>query len=426
MNVFAYFQLLIAGASLLLEKTFFRPGYLYQRVIKELSQAAASLADTRRLLKLAAETMIETMRVERVMIYLQDQTDPLYRARESLSRTNEGVPPAIMADDILLAHLSKVKKALVAAELAWEIESRGGGEKESELMAVLVKLTEMKAALCLPLFHKERLTGLICLGDKLSRAIFNIEDVDLLTTLANQLAIALENAELREQVNKTRTQLLQADKLSLLGRVAAGVLHELKNPLAALKGMTQAIGSNLDDREFLEDFQRVVPRELDRLDVLVEGIAQLGRPPRLVYSQVKLNELIDQNLKLHEQRCRNRRIAVEKSLCPLPEIEADPQQLIQVLTNLVLNAIEAMPEGGRLSVATSSGSGRVVLEVADTGKGIPPEGLKEIFEPFFTTSEKGFGLGLAITGQIIKGHNGEITVESEVGKGTTFRISLPG
>jgi signal transduction histidine kinase len=79
-----------------------------------------------------------------------------------------------------------------------------------------------------------------------------------------------------------------------------------------------------------------------------------------------------------------------------------------------------------LSVATSSGSGRVVLEVADTGKGIPPEGLKEIFEPFFTTSEKGFGLGLAITGQIIKGHNGEITVESEVGKGTTFRISLPG
>jgi signal transduction histidine kinase len=331
-----------------------------------------------------------------------------------------------MADDILLAHLSKVKKTLVAAELAWEIESRGGGEKESELMAVLVKLTEMKAALCLPLFHKERLTGLICLGDKLSRAIFNIEDVDLLTTLANQLAIALENAELREQVNKTRTQLLQADKLSLLGRVAAGVLHELKNPLAALKGMTQAIGSNLDDREFLEDFQRVVPRELDRLDVLVEGIAQLGRPPRLVYSQVKLNELIDQNLKLHEQRCRNRRIAVEKSLCPLPEIEADPQQLIQVLTNLVLNAIEAMPEGGRLSVATSSGSGRVVLEVADTGKGIPPEGLKEIFEPFFTTSEKGFGLGLAITGQIIKGHNGEITVESEVGKGTTFRISLPG
>jgi two-component system, NtrC family, sensor histidine kinase HydH len=327
----------------------------------------------------------------------------------------------IKQDNALIQYLQKVKRAVVAEELAREIEAGG----RQELAAVKQELDKLGAALCIPLFFENKLIGLFNLGNKLSQDMYTDEDIDLLTTLANQLAIAIENATLHEEMLKAQKQLLQADKLSALGRLAAGMAHEIKNPLAAIKGMTQAIDKNANDQEFLDDFKRVVPKEIDRLDGLVDGMIQLGRPPRLVFAPVKINALIEDNLKLFEHRCQNHQIAIVKALGQIPEINADPQQLTQVITNLVLNAIQAMPNGGKLSISTRAATDAVILEIADTGRGIPEDKLKDIFEPFFTTREEGLGLGLAITYQIIKGHNGEISVESKVGEGTRFRIALP-
>lgn len=327
----------------------------------------------------------------------------------------------------LIQYLNKIKKAVVAEEVEREIETSGSpkSEKIKELVAVRAELEKLGAALCIPLFFESRLIGLFNLGNKLSQEMYTDEDIDLLTTLANQLAIAIENAALHEEMLQAQKQLLLADKLSALGRTAAGLAHEIKNPLAAIKGMTQAMEQNMGDPEFQKDFREVVPREIDRLNNLVEGLVRLGRTPKLQFSQVDLNALLENTLKLYEGRCRSHHIRIARELGRLPEIKADPEQLNQVFTNLVLNAIQAMPGGGTLTISSQRRDDLVMIEIADTGRGIAEEKLKDIFEPFFSTKEEGMGLGLAITYKIIKDHHGEIEVESNVGKGTRFSLALP-
>ena len=337
------------------------------------------------------------------------------------------MPSQIKSDNPLIQLLNKVKKAIVAEEIAREIETSGSPKSEriKELVAVRAELEKLGAALCIPLFFESRLIGLFNLGNKLSQDMYTDEDIDLLTTLANQLAIAIENASLHEEMLKAQKQLLMADKLSALGRTAAGLAHEIKNPLAAIKGMSQAMDKNINDPEFQKDFREVVPREIDRLNNLVENLVRLGRSPKLQFTLVNVNSLLENTLKLFEGRCRAHRIAISKELGHLPEIKADPEQLTQVFTNLVLNAIQAMPGSGDLMVKSDSRENSIVIEIADSGQGIPEEKLKDIFEPFFTTKEEGMGLGLAITYKIIKDHRGEIEVESRPGQGTRFSISLP-
>jgi len=342
----------------------------------------------------------------------------------------------IKIDSCLISYLTKTHKPIVLDEIKREIETSGEtkSEKIQELLAIKLEMEKLEAALCIPLIFENKLIGIFNLGEKLSQDVYSDEDIDLLTTLSNQLAIAIENAALHEKMLEAQKQLLLADKLSALGRIAAGMAHEIKNPLAAIKGMTQAIERNPDDAETLQDFKDVVPKEVDRLSNLVENLAQLSRPPKAVLSQVNINAIIENCLLLFNNRCQNHHILVEKDLASLPLIKADGEQLSQVFTNLILNALQAMTDGGTLSIISRQlpEVGKIEVEIKDTGKGIHANQLKNIFEPFFTTKEDGMGLGLAITYKIIKDHGGEIAVRSQEigvgsgeGKGTSFTVSLP-
>lgn len=384
-----------------IDKRFYKSKYDYQNMLKHLSQYAVSVIELDKLITLITTKVTAIMKLEQATIVIEAGELAKNRALAGL--------------------LTRRKGPVDREELAHRLE-QGGGE---ELAAAIEEMEALGAALTVPLFFEGKLIGLFNLGNKLSQDMFTDEDLDLLTTLANQLAIAIENARLHQAQLDAQKQLLMADKLASLGRLAAGMAHEIKNPLAAIKGMTQSLDRNPGDAETLEDFKKVVPKEIDRLDGLVDGMIQLGRPPRLLFAPVKLNELIENTLKLFEQRCRSHRIEIVRMLGELPEIKADAQQLTQVLTNLVLNAIQAMPDGGKLTITTREEERTVILAVADTGRGIPPERLKDIFEPFFTTREEGLGLGLAITYQIIQSHHGSISVESQEGEGTKFRLSLP-
>jgi signal transduction histidine kinase len=329
----------------------------------------------------------------------------------------------IKTDNPLITYLKKEKRIIVYEELAREMELNPA--RQEELRPVKEMMDSLSAALSIPLFYKENLIGIFNLGNKLSQDMYTDEDIDLLTTLSNQLAIAIENATLHEEMLNAQKQLLLADKLSSLGRVAAGMAHEIKNPLAAIKGMTQSIERNPNDPEILKDFKEVVPKEIDRLNHLIENLVRLGKTPKLQFSSVNLKALIEDNIKLFESRCRDHQIKIIKDLNPVPEVKADPEQLTQVFTNLILNAIQAMPQGGELRLGTVAAQDKITIEISDTGAGIPEDKLKQIFEPFFSTKEEGMGLGLAITYKIIKDHGGEIMVESRLGQGSVFRIVVP-
>jgi len=272
--------------------------------------------------------------------------------------------------------------------------------------------------LSLPMTARGYAVGTLNLGPKLSGEMYSPEDIDLLATLANQVAIALENASLYREI-------LQSEKLAVIGRMAAGLAHEIKNPLASIKGLTQILPENLQDPEYVQKFTDIVPRQLDRINNLVETLLKFGRPQKFVMTEVNLSKILSDLLKLIENQGRKKNVVFKAEWEPELLVQGDAEQLMQVFMNLIINALDAMPDGGILRIKGSRREEEgVMVEVSDTGVGIPADKLKNVFDPFFTTKEGGMGLGLAVTYRIIKEHGGEIEVESRRGEGTKFKIWL--
>ncbi len=219
--------------------------------------------------------------------------------------------------------------------------------------------------------------------------------------------------------------LQQADKLSALGTIAAGMAHEIKNPLASIKGLTQVLPENLDDPQFISKYSEIVPRQLDRIDRIVRDLLDFGQPDKLALERVDLAGELEAVLRLVGNQCRQGNIAVVRELEGTAPVNGNPAKLSQAFLNIVLNAIQAMPEGGVLTLRTYDLPLTAVIEISDTGQGIPAEKLPKIFDPFYTTKEQGTGLGLAVTHRIVKEHAGVIEVASEPGRGTTFKLCLP-
>jgi signal transduction histidine kinase len=284
-------------------------------------------------------------------------------------------------------------------------------------------LPKFNPFLIIPIESKGRRWGNLFLGHRLSGDDYNAEDKNLLETLAHQIAVALENIQLYQT-------LARSENLAALGTLVAGMAHEIKNPLAAVKGMTQVLPENLADPDFMASYTELVPRQLDRINGIVENLLKVGRAPKLTRRPVDINQLLQEVIDSHENLCRQQNITIYHKLEVLPVIEADADQLYQVFVNLALNAIQAMPEGGRLEFYSrvSADGKQVVVEVVDTGVGIAPEKLGKIFDPFFTLKETGTGLGLFMAIRVIQEHDGTIEVKSPVegvGRGTSFSVILP-
>ncbi|MBI5078747.1 hypothetical protein HZB08_01850 [Candidatus Saganbacteria bacterium] len=224
---------------------------------------------------------------------------------------------------------------------------------------------------------------------------------------------------------KLYRSLQQADKLAALGVVAAGMAHEIKNPLASVKGLTQVLPENLADKDFIQKYSEIVPRQLDRINRIVENLLTFGQPGKLETREIELERTLEEALRLVENQCRKLNIEIVKEFSPVPVIFADPEKLSQAFVNIILNAMQAMPQGGEIKIKTQNSKDSIVIEVSDTGEGIPADRLSNIFDPFYTTKETGSGMGLAVTYRIIKEHTGEIEVESKVGEGTIFKLCLP-
>jgi two-component system, NtrC family, nitrogen regulation sensor histidine kinase GlnL len=231
--------------------------------------------------------------------------------------------------------------------------------------------------------------------------------------------------------------LQRADRLGIVGTLAAGLAHEIRNPLGGIRGAAQLLKRALDHDSSLLEYANIMIREVDRVDKLIEQLLDLARPAKLELTAVNIHEVLEDVLLLETHTAEAPPIAVKKRFDPsLPPIRGDREQLTQVFLNLVKNAFQAMPRGGFLTVATrletdfhirGQGTDRsrwIWVDIEDEGVGIKEEDLPHIFSPFFTTKNNGIGLGLAICYRIVKEHGGLIRVESIVGKGTTFRISL--
>ncbi len=225
------------------------------------------------------------------------------------------------------------------------------------------------------------------------------------------------------ELKQLQKKLVISEKMAALGEVAAKVAHEIRNPLVSIGGFAKRLEKKLDGN--LQEYAGIIVKEVSRLEGILKEILGFVKEARLAKEPVDLNLLLDDIIRLMESDIEERGVVLRKEYRKIPEIFVDPNRVKEAIVNIITNAVQALSGTGAIDIRTFARGQEVLLEIRDTGKGIPKEELPSIFNPFYTTKSSGTGLGLAITHRIVQEHNGRIEVESELDKGTVFKIYLP-
>ena len=229
-----------------------------------------------------------------------------------------------------------------------------------------------------------------------------------------------------EELKESQESLIRADRLTSLGYMATGMAHEIKNALVPLKTLTDLLQVSGKDQMFIAKFNEMVPHEIERINRLSTELLHYSKPGEPQFDYLNVNEIIDEAEKYLRIQARKKNVSIKLELGSVAKVKIDSQKMLQVFTNLMLNSIDAMEEkGGTVWLRSRDTEDDAVIEVEDSGPGMPPEKLNRIFVPFYTTKKEGTGMGLPIVQRIVADHGGHIDVKSEVGKGTIFTISLP-
>jgi len=290
------------------------------------------------------------------------------------------------------------------------------------------------ALMAVPLMTRERTIGVIEVVGS-GPGVYTRNELSTLQVVTSTVTVALENALLYSELKtllrereETQTRLIQSAKMAAIGELAAGVAHELNNPLATILLCAELLLQDVAPGDLNREDLKTIIRQACRARDIVRNLLDFSRQTEFYQEQSNINEVTQRTLALVHQQLQNNDIAVEEHYAAdLPLLLLDEGRVKQVLLNLIINAMQAMPQGGTLTVSSERVGNKVVVQIADTGVGIPAEYLSRIFDPFFTTKPvgQGTGLGLSVSLGIIEEHGGRIEVESRVGEGSTFTVWLP-
>ena len=416
-----------------IDRTIFKRRYDHREIISELSRILTTISSIEELLDPVLKVITGSMGIKKGAIYLRQEGKGDYLLRTGIikGRSDAG-SPAIEGGDQLLQWVSQSGEIVIREQLE-RIPATG------ESRAVAGLLIELGFEICVPIFIKKNLNGLLFLGSKESGKLFTRQDIRMLSTLSHQIAVAIENTRLSAEKKRIEAKMRRADRLASLGTLAAGMAHEIKNPLVSLKTFIQLLPERYLDREFRENFSQLADREVDRINNLVDQLLNFARPVESEFRLMDLGEVLADILLLLRNKISARKITVRKDFTDrYLKLEGDREKLKQVFLNIIINALDSMEEKGSLTIGgrviRNHNSGgihvyrnsdwksnrlysrdRVMVKISDTGEGIDPGNLPRIFDPFFTTKDTGSGLGLAIAHSIIEEHGGITDVESAVG-----------
>jgi signal transduction histidine kinase len=310
---------------------------------------------------------------------------------------------------------------------------------------ILKEKFNLHSLVVIPLLVKEKALGVIAADHVEPGKNVTRETLESVITFAQQAGLAIHNAfryqELKNfsqqmeekiqkttaELRKTEAQLIRSEKLAALGQLAAGIAHEIRNPLTSINILIHSLRESLSSKNSHREDLKVIEEEIDRINEIVDQFLRFARPSPPLLEKVEVPSIFEETLQLLRPQIEKQRISVQKNFRSLPPITIDKEQMKQVALNLLLNAIQAMPKGGRLKLSgrIPTGNQWIQLSIQDSGIGIPPEDMDKLFDPFFSTREGGIGLGLSIAHRIIDQHHGRIEAESTPRKGTLFTIMLP-
>lgn len=283
---------------------------------------------------------------------------------------------------------------------------------------------------CLPIMSGQRVLGTINLYVEEGHRR-NIEEEELLTSVANTLAGIIEHRQTEQEKDNLQEKLIQTEKLSALGRLTANVAHEIRNPLTLVGGFARRLNKKLAPDISEKKYVEVIISEVSRLEKILMNVLTYSKEDHLNLEYHNINKIIDEALIMYGDKLTEKSIQLSKSLIDVPKIMIDKPRAIETISNLISNAMDSMPDGGTLTIATQKemlkDTPYLNVKITDTGAGIPEDKLSMIFEPFFTTKVlgRGTGLGLPICKRTVEDHGGFINFESELGKGSTFSLYFP-
>ncbi|HID57540.1 TPA: GAF domain-containing sensor histidine kinase [Candidatus Poribacteria bacterium] len=395
---------------------------------------------------------LQTLQLEEVLkliLHGVTRTIGFDRARLYLIEREERVLKCVMAVGL---ELDRARKIILPLDREDSVVARAALDRKPYIIEDalndprvnrdLVRQLNVKSFVAVPMIGRERVVGVVSADNLFSEREITEEDFKLLVTFVNQAGIAIENAEMYEELKRfnstlrrrireamkeleeSQRQLMQSEKLAALGQIAAGVAHELRNPLTSIKILLYSLMEEFNINEKRPEDVEVIKSEIGKMEELIRRFLDFARPSSPVLERVNVNEVIEGVISLVGYQMKENDIVLRMNLSPKAEIMADRDHLRQLFLNLILNSIQAMPQGGELRIETRLSDGMLITRIKDTGMGIPKPVMDRIFEPFFTTKEEGIGLGLSIVDRIVKEHNGKIEVESAPGEGTEFRVYL--
>jgi signal transduction histidine kinase len=361
----------------------------------------------------------ELMRARMCSLMLLDETREWLDLRASCGAGDAYIKkPRLGADESLIGVVVRRKKPLQVANVQADTRYQN---------VELARREGLVSLLSVPLIFSGQAIGAL---NVYTARLYNFsnEEIKILGALAELSAIAIEKARLYERIVDVEEQLRQNEKLSALGLLAAEVAHEIRNPLTVMKLLYHSLDLKFDAKDPRAKDAKIIEAKIEHLNKIVEQILAFARTTEPQFLPVNLNGLVDELSLLVRHKLANQGIRLVRDLQPdLPLVQGDATQLEQAFLNLILNAAEAMPEGGILTIKTRAlQSSQVAVAFKDTGAGMTPEQQQRAFKTVLaTTKAKGTGIGLAIVGRIIETHHGQIRILSRPARGTTMRITLP-
>jgi putative PEP-CTERM system histidine kinase len=398
--------------SRFVSRHFQRPLYDYRTVWRRFTEGTTSCVKQMELCNAAIKLVTDIFQTLSVSIWLVDEKkDKLTFAASTFLSENKANDLQLQSADAI-----EVINALRNHPNPTDIDS----SKENWAVALRQchpdEFRKGGNRICVPLSAGDEILGALILGDRVGGAPFSWQDFDLLKCVADQIAAGLKNVQLSQK-------LLQAKELEAFQTMSAFFVHDLKNTASTLNLMLKNLPVHFDDPAFREDALRGISKTVAHINSLIGRLSLLRHELQIKPVESDLNDVVSKSIAGWEEAAE---VQLIKKLHPLPKTFLDPDQMIKVVTNLVLNAREAVARNGEVRIETSQNNGCVIIAVADNGCGMNPDFLnRSLFRPFQTTKKNGLGIGMFQSKMIIEAHGGRIEVESEAGKGTTFRIILP-
>jgi len=415
----------------LISRWMFQEKFELSRRIEMLRAELANVIDMRVLVPRVLSALEDSRRITHASIYLADPDGSGFELAGCV-----GPRPDARFDAIThRAFFERLRRTgvITIEGIEREVAARrpASTEEQESLQLILRTLEQMNGSVALGFSSEDQLLGALVIRDERLREAYSTDEIELFRGVATSIGITLQNSQVYERMK-------ERDRLAALGQMAAGLAHEIRNPLGSIKGAAQYLQpgqSAANSREGTREFLDIIIEEVNRLNKIVSQFLDYARPYRGEQRQLEVADVLKKTLALVAKEAADHgKVEIITDFADrMPLVRADAEQLLQVFLNLSLNALQAMPNGGKLWISTTlrrstrRGAAAAFLEVRfrDGGVGIPAGDLKNLFIPFFTTKEKGTGLGLPISQRIIENHGGTIEVRSQPGEGATFTVLLP-